>query len=287
MELAASEGLDERSDQDAVLSLSDERRGNGNDGFSTANAERDKDGSGELADDPLQNAEVEEGDAESDKEDDGGERVDEEEVILIDEIRRPEEAGTTADGIGFSGCLGLRQEVSSSECDPLEEGETGVGSEDEEGNGELKTHAEDRGSSLDRLVVGAECEETKVDEDIACQADGSLHSSRRLDLWETVGASEEEDCKACPTQSKPCAVRHPRPRLAEDGVPSAIDDTQDGPLRDVARVVQEDEQDEEPGDDGGWDPADADLRSVIDDGYDPPTEEQGEQDGISQVDGVL
>ena len=88
----------------------------------------------QMLDDPLHDTKVVHHLHKGNEEDDGSQNASEEPVLGDDRVLIEEENGTD---------FGLLQKVSGEECEPLEDLETSIGLEDEEGDGLLEEESDD------------------------------------------------------------------------------------------------------------------------------------------------
>lgn len=133
VDLGLGEMRDERSDQHGRLALADEGRGGGDDSLGTGYAEGPEEEDGELADEPLDEADVVAERHESDEEDDGRNNAGEEPGKVGDGVVRQE----------HHTLVGEPQERAREERDEVENVVAGLGSQDENSDDKLAEHAAD------------------------------------------------------------------------------------------------------------------------------------------------
>lgn len=143
---------DEGTDEHGRLSLSDERRGSSYNGLGTGDAHEPEEECGGLDDEPLQDIEVVQELDQGNEEDDGWDNGDKE----------PARGWDGTGGQKDDSVICETEEVPGSLGDEVEDIVTGLGSENEEGNDELRQHAHDNCVPDNLLTVprgSPQCEE--------------------------------------------------------------------------------------------------------------------------------
>ena len=155
---------DEWSDQHGGFSLTDKRRGGGDDSLGTGDTESPEDESRKLLDEPLDEADVVENLDEGDEEDDGGDDSEEEHS----------EVGRGLAGDERDTIPGVAEQVTGSVGDPLENVVSNTSSEDEQADDVLGEHSSDDGTEVDVGTVTTGGPESEQDDEEAEQTDGSV-----------------------------------------------------------------------------------------------------------------
>lgn len=274
-ELGVGHEVEEALHQHCILTLTDEGRSGSDDSLGTGDAHELEEEPGKLANGPGHDTEVGEEDDEGNEEDDGRERVDEK-VVLAGKIT-PEEGGTTD--------LTLSEQIGGSESEPLGEAEESAGLEDEETNDDLKTETGYDGLELDGTAASGNGVEEAVDEEKTEKGAGTVAVSRLGHLLDTESRAKVESEESNPADSDLAVVGHLAPRPGSATGPDSLDGVGKGSLGDVAVVVEEDEQDEEPGPDGGDDPSVAGL--LANDTGQPPCEDEADESHVKDDAGSL
>jgi hypothetical protein len=178
-----------------------------------------------------------------------------EKVTVVDKVT-PEEASTTF--------LTLKQEIGSSVGSPSNNWKTSTGLkgksqlriarlqkictdlEDEKTENLLHGQTEDCGSGLDGTVLCADKEDETVEHDETAEGNCTPFVWRSFGSWDTECRSKEESKNCTPSDAELAYVRKHVPRLFDDCSPNGWHDANEGLLGNVAVIVQEDEEDEEP-----------------------------------------
>ncbi|CRK38233.1 hypothetical protein BN1708_007695, partial [Verticillium longisporum] len=133
------------------LALADKGSGGSNDSLGARHLKSPEDEGGHLADEPLQEPDVVEDLDNGDEEDDGRQNVDDEVAELVHLV-----------------------EITGSISDELEDVVAGAGSQDEEGDDELRKHATDDGAPVDHLAVARGTPESEDGESQTKQRHGTV-----------------------------------------------------------------------------------------------------------------
>lgn len=257
----------ERSHKHGRFTLADERCGSSDNSFGARDSETPEDKSGELDDEPLDEADVVEHLHERDEEDDGGDDSEE------------EVSGRGSVGISQEGNTSTRKakEISGAVGNETEDVVSNGGSQDEQTDHVLGQHAADDSAPVDSLTVTAGDPEDEEEDNHAEQTHGTVLASVVGDLLGHKSANEDSGDGDAGTS-----------KSAQLGGDDLID--LDGAVlphpfdrgRDVAAGnVEEDqaERDAEPHKEGD-DPVL--VVAVQDKRGDPPAGEEAEEDEVDQ-----